>query len=203
MPREPGGTIFSGTIALETLRDLLFTPNPPSDYALADWRFDAATLASLEPARALYNAEDPNLAPFHAHGGKLLLWHGWSDPHISPLNTLDYYARVGRTLGTAKRNAFVRLFLFPAMYHCQGGEGPSDFPLLAALMRWVEQGTAPQSFVARREASPGAAARTRPIFAYPAVARYRGTGAIDDAASFVRFLPKRGNEQYPWLGARD
>ena len=202
VPREPGGPIFSGMIALETLRGLLFTPNLPRDYALADWRFDTGTLASLEPARALYNADNPDLAPFRAHGGKLILWHGWLDPHISPLNTLDYYARVGRALGTARRDAFVRLFLFPGMYHCGGGEGPNDFPLLAALMRWVEHGEAPQSIVARRDAAAGAAVRTRPVFAYPAVARYRGSGSTDDAASFTRFVPPARDEHYPWAGAK-
>jgi feruloyl esterase len=202
VPREPGGTIFSERIALESIRGLLLTPNPPSDYALADWPFDAATLTRLEPARALYDADDPNLAPFRAHGGKLILWHGWSDPHISPLNTLDYYDRVGRRLGQADRATFLRLFLFPAMYHCDGGEGPNDFPLLATLMDWVENGKAPQMMIARRKVVPGMAERTRPVFAYPAVARYRGTGSIDDARSFVRFVPPRDPESHAWLGAR-
>ncbi len=204
IPRTPGGDIFGGRIALETINNLLFTPNPATPYTLASWKFDAATLASLEEARKLYNADDPNLSSFAKRGGKLILWHGWSDPHISPLNTLDYYQEVGKAMGMAKRGAFARLFLFPAMYHCAGGDGPSNFALLSALMSWVEGGAAPQVMIANNASKQAeqASTRSRPVYAYPVVARYSGKGSIDDAANFKPFTPTANPEQYDWLGKR-
>lgn len=245
VPRQLGGPNFSEMIALGTMRWLLFD-KPSPELRLADWRFDAATLASLEPARRLYNAVNPDLNAFAAQGGKLILWHGWSDPHISPLNTLDYYARVGTAMTPAKRAAFSRLFMLPAMYHCSGGEGPSDFALLNALMLWVEAGKAPDMIVASRKAQsmeglpgpaprvregapsgmppmgPGGpppgmsgplpgmltqpitptAPRTRPVYAYPVVARYKGVGSIDDAVNFMPFTPPVRDDRVIWLGEK-
>lgn len=240
VPRQLGGPIFSEMIALGTMRWLLFD-QPRPELQLKDWRFDAETLASLESARALYNADNPNLSAFAARGGKLMLWHGWSDPHISPLNTLDYYARVGAAMTPAKRASFSRLFMLPAMYHCSGGEGPSDFALLNSLMSWVEGGKAPEMLVASRKAQtmeglpgPGprlggpiaggnpvgmppprpdgpptgmltqpstpTSPRTRPVYAYPIVARYKGSGSIDEAANFKTFTPSARDDRVIWLG---
>ncbi len=150
VPPRPGMPIFSGRIALDAINHVMFTPNPATPYTIADFPFDDAMLARLQPARALYDATNPDLSAFFAHGGKLILWHGWSDPHISPLGTLDYFERIGLKLGKAKRDASVRLFLFPGMSHCSGGDGPSEFPMLAGIMGWVEDGAAPQVMLAHR-----------------------------------------------------
>jgi hypothetical protein len=228
VPRAPGGGIFSKTIALETLRYLLWEPGTRAKMELADLKFDAATFASLNAARKLYSADNPDLSPFAARGGKLLMWHGWSDPHISPANTIDYWNKVGAKMTPAKRDAFARLFLIPTMYHCSGGEGPSDFPLLNTLMAWVEGGTAPDMLIARRasmtmEGPPGPPGgrppvatggpplgavasgppplpRTRPIYAYPAVAKYKGSGSIDEVSSFEKAMPRRPADPIVWLG---
>lgn len=149
VPRTAEGRIGSAMMALDTVNHLLFTPN--RTYTIADFPFTAQFYADQQTARALYSADNPDLAPLAAHGGKLILWHGWSDPHISPLNTIDYFTRVGRTVGDAQRDGFVRMFLFPGMGHCGGGDGPSEFPLLASLMAWVEDGAAPSVLVAHRE----------------------------------------------------
>ncbi len=240
VPQQPGAPIFSKMIALGTMRWLLFDP-PQPDLQLQDWRFDEATFASVEPARRLYDANNHDLRAFARRGGKLILWQGWADQHISPLNTLDYFARVGEAMTPARRDAFSRLFMLPAMYHCSGGEGPSDFALLNALMSWVERGKAPDMVIARRTAQtmeglpgpggpppgangppsgmngppPGGAPvgmlaqpatpiepRTRPIYAYPIVARYKGSGSINDAANFVPFIPPATDDRVNWLGAR-
>lgn len=216
IPREGSETLGSVRFALDTIQSLLWTPNPPAGYRLSDFKFDAATLASMEDARALYNADNPDLSSFAAHGGKLLLWHGLSDQHISPFNTIDYYGRVGAKMGAKRRDAMLRMFLLPGVGHCSGGDGPSDIPLLATLMSWVEGGAAPEVMIARRPSNnaapngaPGIMAaqsnlppRNRPIYAYPRVARYLGKGSIDSAENFEPVTPSHLPEVASWLGAR-
>jgi Tannase and feruloyl esterase len=150
VPIDRGAPVMSAMFALGTINNLLFTPNPQPAYTIANFPFNSAMYAREEAARALYSADDPNLTRFAAHGGRLILWHGWSDPHISPINTIDYYGRAGRVMGEAARDQAIRLFLLPGMGHCAGGDGPSEFPLLAALMSWVETGQKPQVLIARR-----------------------------------------------------
>lgn len=231
VPREKTGRIGSESMALDTVNNLLFTPN--RSYTIASFPFTEDTLAREEPTRALYNADNPDLGVFAGHGGKLILYHGWSDPHISPLNTIDYYERVGRKMGSTTRDGFVRMFLLPGMGHCGGGDGPSAFPLLAGLMAWVERGTAPAVFVAHRIAPkpmgppPGPAdghdapppemiaemrahaaelahlgPRNRPVFPYPAIAQYAGSGPVDDAASFRAVTPAPVKGISDWAGSR-
>jgi feruloyl esterase len=149
-------------------------------------RFDAATdVSRAEDADGgTINALDPNLKPFIARGGKLIQYHGWSDPQISPLNSTQYYTRVVDALGGPGtiRDGY-RLFMAPGMGHCGGGEGPNTFDMVAALEQWVEHGAAPDRIVASH-ATSGVVDRTRPLCPYPQVAVYTGKGSIDDAANF-------------------
>lgn len=191
--------IFSAGISLGTIRYLAYPKPLPPAFQLADFRFDQATFDAIRPMHAIYDATDPDLSKFAATGGKLLLYHGWSDPHISPLNTIAYYTAMQRLMGDAKVAQFSRLFLFPGGYHCNGGDGPFDFPLLSIVMNWVEGGVAPDEIIAShspqgagrggrggRGGAPLAPDRTRPVFPYPAIAVYKGAGDMDSAGSFER-----------------
>jgi feruloyl esterase len=126
-----------------------------------------------------YEANDPNIATFTKRGGKLLLWHGWADPGPSPWLTIDYYERVLKA--TPNVGSSVRLFMAPAVGHCAGGRGPDQFDALTAIDTWVTTGAAPDELLATKAKPP----MTRPLCAYPKVAKYKGSGNVNDAASFV------------------
>jgi feruloyl esterase len=131
------------------------------------------------------NALDPNLKEFFDRGGKLIQYHGWSDPQISPGASVWYYKSVLEMNGGAgKVHDSYRLFMVPGMAHCGGGEGPNTFDTLTALEQWVEQKKAPGQIVASR-VRDGKVDRTRPLCPYPQVATYKGSGSTDDAANFV------------------
>lgn len=149
VPRGADEPVFSGRIALEALRDVLYPAPLPASYGLAELRFDEESFAALRALHPLYDATNPDLAAFAGAGGKLMLYHGWSDPHISPMNTIAYHQAVEKTLGAARTAQFERLYLLPGMYHCGGGEGPSAIDLLTPMMEWVERGVAPDAIVAR------------------------------------------------------
>jgi feruloyl esterase len=121
----------------------------------------------------------------------LLQYHGWSDPQISALNSVEYYKRVVAALGGAgKVSGSYRLFMAPGMAHCGGGEGPNDFDKVAPLEQWVEKGKAPELIIASHS-TDGKVDRTRPLCPYPQVARFAGSGSTDDAANFVCKAPER------------
>ena len=157
-----------------------------------DWKtfnFDSDVVRGDLPENLIMNATDPNMKPFFSRGGKLLLYHGWSDPQVPTLNTIKYYKSVVETMGGAsKASDSVRLFLAPGMGHCGGGTGPNVFDKMGALERWVEQGKPPEQLTASHLTN-GKVDRTRPLCPYPQVAKYKGTGSIDDATNFVCAAP--------------
>jgi feruloyl esterase len=151
-----------------------------------DWRkFDPARdLAKIQTVAQILSPTSTDLGKFVQRGGKLLMYHGWSDPAISAYGTIDYYDKVvAGNGGKAATDKFVRLFLAPGMHHCRGGPGPDDFDTLTALEQWVEQGQAPAQMVAAH-ATNGKVDRTRVLCPEPQVARYVGTGSIDAAENF-------------------
>jgi feruloyl esterase len=153
-----------------------------------DWKtfdFDRDATRGDLPENLIMNATDPNMAPFFSRGGKLLLYHGWSDPRVPTLDMIQYYKSVVDAMGSrSKASSSVRLFLAPGMGHCGGGEGPNVFDKVGALEHWVEQGKAPDMVVASHVAA-GKVDRTRPLCPYPQIAKYKGTGSIDEAANFA------------------
>ena len=126
----------------------------------------------------------PDLKPFVARGGKLLIYQGWADQNVAPQSTVDYYQSVGKTIGQKQADDAVRLFFAPGMAHCGGGEGPNVFDALTPLEQWREQGQAPASIVATHWTN-GKLDRSRPLCPYPQVAQYKGSGSMDEAASFA------------------
>jgi feruloyl esterase len=124
-----------------------------------------------------------NLNTFSNHGGKLMFFHGVSDPWFSALDTVDYYERMTKANGGPEQVMnWSRLYLAPGVGHCSGGPVALDtFDMLTALMDWVEKGTAPASVTATGRALPG---RSRPLCAYPQHAHYKGSGDTQDARNF-------------------
>ena len=136
---------------------------------------------------SIFNATDPDLSAFRDAGGKLIQYHGWSDPDITPLNSINYYESVQRA--TPGAGEFYRLFLVPGMQHCGGGPGPSRFDMVSALEQWVERGTAPER-IKGAHVTNGIVDRTRPLCPYPQEAQWKGTGSTDQAENFVCGMPK-------------
>jgi hypothetical protein len=151
---------------------------------------------------AMLNSNNPDLGPLMSRGGKLILYHGWSDAAIPATNTVNYYNSVASKLGQSSVDSFVRLYMVPGMQHCAGGPGPSSFGqdgapvpedaqhnIDIALQQWVEKGSAPSTIVATKynnDSDPSKGVKmTRPLCPFPEVAQYKGSGDTNDAASFV------------------
>jgi feruloyl esterase len=148
------------------------------------------TATEIDVDKEALHASDPlvepastNLSTFSMNGGKLIFFHGLSDPWFSPLDTLEYYKSLAPANGGADKVAeWSRIFLVPGMAHCGGGPALDQFDMLGAVVNWVEKGTAPESVIATGKAFPG---RSRPLCAYPKHAQYTGHGDTNDAGNFT------------------
>lgn len=225
VPQTTDQPIFSTMIALAALKNLTFEQNPPESYSLADLKFDKATLNLLRARHPLFDAVNPDLSAFRAAGGKLILWHGWADPHISPRTTIAFHEALERQSGKAAVAAFERLYLLPGVYHCGSGEGMAAIDFLSPMMNWVERGEAPDAVVGHTETAkagsfgqpggdqkgppPGAmppqpepaVVRSRPVYPYPFLPKYSGKGDVNEAASYVKGSPLYKGLTAKWAGA--
>ena len=149
VPAPGAATPRALMFATGVLRYLAFWPNPPADYQVTSLAFDRPSYARIAASQAIFDATNPDLSAYVARGGKLILWHGWADPDISPTSTLAYWAALHQTLGDARAEGFARLFMIPGLAHCRGGVGATTFDALSPLLRWVEEGAAPERLEAR------------------------------------------------------
>jgi feruloyl esterase len=180
-----------------------FWPYMVYDQPILDFRTLDPLQASKDGrsrAGSVLNSVDPDLSAVRAAGKKIIHYHGWADAAISAQYSIGYYEAVEKYLGRDNRD-FYRLFLAPGMGHCERGPGPNifgagasggsfdpDHDVVAALMRWVEEGQAPERIVATKYQDDDVTKpvlRTRPLCVYPRVATWTGKGSADDAASFV------------------
>jgi feruloyl esterase len=162
--------------------------DPNWDWRTFRWEESDIARTRTEEANVM-NATNPNLRPLFSHNGKMIMYHGWSDTNVPGLSSVKYYKTVVDTLGGAKKTAdSIRLFMAPGMGHCGGGEGPDTFDLVSALEQWVEKGKAPEKIIASK-ITDGKVVRTRPLCPYPQVAKYKGSGSIDEASNFSCAAP--------------
>jgi hypothetical protein len=161
------------------------------------WKFDDAGFRSMFPAADTFDAMDTNLTAFYRHGGKLIMWQGWADNGIPPSGTVDYYDIMSRRMGAATTK-FARLYMFPSVYHCGGGYASATTPdLIYPMVQWVEQGSAPGQLPISYTVS--GSSFSRPVYPYPDIPRYNGSGDPNSAASFHP-VPSPGAHYTDWIG---
>ncbi|OWZ15299.1 hypothetical protein PHMEG_00011090 [Phytophthora megakarya] len=232
------GDIMSTNTALAAIKYLIFEDYPGDNYTLNDFDFSKTTIDLLRARHPLLDAVSSDLSKFHKAGGKLILWHGWADPHISARTTIAYHEALQKNMGKNALNEFERLYLLPGVYHCGNGEGPSAIDLVTPMLEWVESGTAPDAVetstptntgdsdskfgqwaksgsgaggppsgsapkrnLAEVSASGSAATTvTRPVYPYPAVAKYKGSGDVNEAANFEKGGALYTKTTRTWLG---
>jgi feruloyl esterase len=172
----------------------------------ASWTYHGTNLANALDAAdtkmsGALNSMDANLKDFQARGGKLIVYHGWSDAAIPPLNAISYYENVAKAMGETTVDGFLRLYMLPGLQHCSGGPGPNFFgqfgvlkpgdaqhDVFTALVDWVEEGSTPGAIIATKYTKDDPAKSvdmTRPVCPYPQAAKYDGTGDMKQAQSFV------------------
>jgi feruloyl esterase len=149
-----------------------------------DWKnFNIDTDPALAKKNGgIIDAVDTDMSKFKAHGGKLLLYHGWADPAIQPEHTVNYYSSVITKMGKNQDN-WMRLFMVPGMGHCGGGAGPNQIDWVGTLENWREKGEAPASIIGR--GTNAGAPMTRPLCPHPQIATYKGSGDMNNAANFI------------------
>jgi len=180
------------SIALEWFQYFL-VQNPKWDpTTLTPAGFELLWRQSVEQYGAVIGTDDPDLTGFRDRGGRVIIYHGLADQLIPADGTIDYYKRVQQRMGGAAKTAqFARLFLAPGVDHGFRGAGATPTGQTEAIVRWVEEGQAPDKLIAERRDSSGKVIRTRPLFPFPQVAKYKGSGSTDEEENFVAQRPDR------------
>jgi hypothetical protein len=185
VPGRPGANPADFSLAQAAMKYLVFNPPKPDyDYKTLDFDRDVTL---VDRWGKVANAKNTDLSAFRRHGGKLVMTYGWADGILQPMMGVNYYEHAVEKNGP-KTTDFFRLFMVPGMAHCGGGVGPDQNDAVSAVIDWVEKGKAPDVLVAKKIAG-GQVTRSRPLCPYPQVARYKGTGSVDDAENFSCVKP--------------
>ena len=189
-------------------------------WELGELKFDRATFDAVTKQHDLFDATDPDLGAYARAGHKLILWQAMGDTNVLPAYAVMYFTALQRRMGAETVDSFARFYALPGVYHCGGGDGPVIADLLQALVLWVERGVAPGALagvhIPRPAGAQGAGARaggaaaatpiadlTRPLYPWPYIAKYRGSGSVSDAASFVRGPARPAPAAlFDWYGAK-
>ncbi|WP_044560021.1 tannase/feruloyl esterase family alpha/beta hydrolase [Azospirillum sp. B4] len=192
--KVPALNVVLGGASLASIFTTPPTALPPDPQALLRWQLGldidqaAGLLTATSPTfpRSAWqdvSARSPDLSGLKARGAKLMVPHGASDPVFSINDTIAWWKEVDAREG-GKAADFARVFPVPGMNHCAGGPATAHYDAFGALVRWVEQAQAPDRIVATAGPDTPWPGRTRPLCAYPKVARYKGAGDLNSADSF-------------------
>jgi hypothetical protein len=165
----------------------------------SQWQFNDQGFNEMFPAANTFDATSTDLSAFRRHGGKLLIWQGWGDQAIPPFGTVDYYDTLTqRNGGLTSTKQFARLFLFPTVAHCGGGYANSSFDVVLPMVQWVEQDLAPTEIDSADTIN--GASLSRPVYPYPDIPRYNGTGNTTLASSFHPVVSPDADQYNDWIG---
>jgi hypothetical protein len=156
-------------------------PGPTWDYHTFNFDTDPERMNAVE---RVIDAGIPDLTAVKMRGGKIVHYHGWADPGVTPLMSVNYYEAAIKAMGEKETKDFYRFFPVPGMFHCGGGPGCGNADWLSAAVNWVEKGIAPDMIVGAH-IEGGKTTRTRPLCPYPESARYKGSGSVDAAENFT------------------
>jgi len=187
------GIIFNPTPAdPATFNPVTFSLTTNIDDLYAAMRSTSTTYT--ESAMSFMTPPDAtNMKGLRNRGGKIMVYHGVSDSIFSVNDSEAWYKGVVQNTG----DNFASFYRVPGMGHCSGGPATDQFDMLTPLVNWVEKGVAPAEIVASARGAGNAggvntdlpagwaADRTRPLCTYPKVARYKGSGSLETASSFV------------------
>ena len=179
----------------------MVTEDPKWNTLTAD--VSASLQQATQKTAAALDSTNPDLSRFRARGGKLIMYHGWNDPAISPWNSIAYYQGVQKAMGEQETAGFLQLYMVPGMEHCAGGPGPAAFGQLGistsgglkygafdALVDWVEKDVPSGTIIGTKYSADQKVLLTRPLCPYPQLAKYKGTGDTNDAANFECSAPR-------------
>jgi hypothetical protein len=154
--------------------------------------FEQLWTKSVEQYGAVIGTDNPDLSRFRDRGSKVIIYHGLADQLIPAAGSIQYYQRLMERMGGEKNTAsFARLFLVPGVDHGFRGAGATPAGVNEAIVRWVEEGQAPDKLLAEKRDASGKVIRTRPLFPYPLTAKYKGSGSTDEAENYVSMPVKK------------
>jgi hypothetical protein len=196
-PANLGDAVFSSDFP--NYMALLGTP---TGITYANLQFTTTGFTQMMQYGRVWDPTNTDLSKFAARGGKLIVWHGWSDTGASPYMSLNYWTQVRNTMGADAASKFMTLYMIAGVYHCNSGPNTTTEDFLTQMLNWVENGTAPGqvnvNFVA--SSTDSTVLKSRPVFPYPSTVAYNG-GDVNAASSYIKAdIPAGVSDTFQWLG---